>query len=136
VKNKDFGDILNLIVEFESIENIEKNKMEEGNWIPVFNFPDYIVSNLGHIKEIKSGKILKEHKDEDGYLRVLMSDGERKKLVLVHFIVYFSFSGLDQEFQSIQLHSTERRLEEEMLEKIDEEDVKEIFNSLDGDIVH
>ena len=117
------------IEEYESIENIEKNKMEEGNWIPVIDFPDYMVSDQGHIKKTKSGRILKEHKDKDGYLRIWMSDGdERIELALIHHIVYFSFHP--EELYSI----IEKQLEEE--EKMSEEDIKEIFNSLDGEEVN
>lgn len=118
---------MNKIEEYESIENIDKNKMNEGNWIPVLEFPEYMVSDQGHIKETKSGKILKEYLDDEGYLRVWMTMDGNKNLVLIHPIVYYSFRP--EEIYSM----IEHRLEEEILEEIDEE---ELLNNIDDSIVN
>lgn len=114
------------IIEFESTENIEKNKMEEGNWVFVLDFPEYMCSDMGHIRETKSGKILKEHEDENGYLRVLMSDGENKRLVLIHHVIYFSFHPEDM------YRIIEEQLEQEMLDDVD----KDILEKMDDSVVN
>lgn len=102
---------------FESIKNIEKKKMEKGKWIPVIEFPEYMVSNQGHLKETKSGKILKEHKDGDGYLRVYMKLDGKFCFVRIDIVVLSSFDpkGL--------MKRISKKIDDEILEEIDNNNI-------------
>lgn len=107
---------------FEGIENIEKNKMEKGKWISVIEFPDYLVSNRGHIKETKSGKILKEYIDDDGYSRVYMELDGKLSFVRVDIVVLSSFNpeGL--------IKRINKQIEDEILEEIDDDNILDYIN--------
>jgi len=97
---------------FESIENIEKKEMEKGRWISVIEFPEYLVSNMGHIKETESGKILKEYIDDEGYSRVYMNLDGKIRFVRVDMIVLSSFDPKPL------MREINKQIEEEILEEI------------------
>ena len=102
---------------FESVENIEKKEMKKGKWIPVIEFPEYMVSNQGHLKETKSGKILKEYIDNDGYSRVYMNLDEKLRFVRVDMIVLSSFKpeGL--------MRRISQQIDDEIFEEIDSNNI-------------
>lgn len=43
-------------------------------WKKVDGFPNYEVSDIGEVKNTKTGKVLAPKKSKDGYLRVTLSD--------------------------------------------------------------
>lgn len=61
-------------------------------WTEIINYPNYKVSNLGNVKNIKRNKLLKPDKDRYGYLNyTLYNNGKAKtfkahRLVALHFI--------------------------------------------------
>lgn len=59
-------------------------------WKPVKGFP-YSVSNLGRVRNDKTGKILSQGKDKDGYPRVVLYNGETKRYARVHKLVMEAF---------------------------------------------
>lgn len=65
----------------------------------------YYVSNFGRVKSFvrnKSGKILKEYKDSNGYVQVLLADNNRRKKVMVHRLVAECF--LDGYQEGLQIN--------------------------------
>lgn len=67
--------------------------MEEWKTIP--DYPDYMVSDIGRVKSLKFGgeKILKQHKDSDGYLMVNLCRNGKQKGFRVHVLMAMAFLG-------------------------------------------
>lgn len=57
------------------------------SWKIVGNHPGYEVSNMGNVRSVKTGKLLKPYDDGDGYLRVKL-DRENCRL---HILVAVAF---------------------------------------------
>lgn len=66
---------------------VESDYLNE-EWRQIKDFPNYIVSNLGRVKNIKTNKILKATPDKDGYLLVGLGHGNTRK---VHRLIATSF---------------------------------------------
>lgn len=57
----------------------------------ISNYPNYEVSNLGNVRNKKTGKVLKPGKDGDGYLHVVLCKEGKTKLFKVHRLVANAF---------------------------------------------
>ena len=61
-------------------------------YIPVRDFPNYCVSNIGTVKNLKSGKILKPQMTKKGLQISIVNDYEEEahyyldRLVAIHFV--------------------------------------------------
>lgn len=61
-------------------------------WKPILELDTYYISNLGRVKNNKTGRILKQHPDKDGYYRVVLWNGKKRlnrilhRLLAQHFI--------------------------------------------------
>ena len=63
-------------------------------FMPIENYEDtYAVSNLGRVKNIKTGKILKEFKNNKGYMLVHLYKNGIEKKYLVHRLVLNTFQA-------------------------------------------
>lgn len=63
-------------------------------WKPAAGYEGlYEVSDLGRIKGLKRGKILKTVKQNNGYLQVGLYKNGKRKVFLVHRLVYSAFNG-------------------------------------------
>lgn len=51
----------------------------------------YEISNLGNIKSLRSGKLMKQSKNKDGYKLVSLTIGGKSKCFSVHRLVAFAF---------------------------------------------
>ena len=51
----------------------------------------YEVSDLGNVKSIKTGLLIKQNKDAKGYFRVSLSKKSEKKTIRIHIMVAQSF---------------------------------------------
>jgi hypothetical protein len=61
-------------------------------YFPIKGFSKYTVSNFGNVKNIKSGRILKQIKNTDGYLLVnLSNDLNEVYFKLIHILVIKAF---------------------------------------------
>ena len=89
-------------------ENLSLENLEGEIWKDVVGYEGYQVSNLGRIKsldkrvnvsgflkypttKIRKGKILRQSKDKDGYLKVTLFKGVERKYLRVHRIVAMTF---------------------------------------------
>ena len=64
---------------------------EVETFVKVVGFENYEVSNLGKIRNIKSGKILKPQPDKDGYLRLGLYENNKKKKLFLHRVLATAF---------------------------------------------
>ena len=63
-------------------------------FMPIKDYEDtYAVSNLGRIKNIKTGRILKQRKDKLGYMKITLTKNRQYKTYLVHRLVLSSFKA-------------------------------------------
>jgi len=75
------------------------NLMNKEIWKTIRNFPDYMISNMGRIKGLKStnrwksGRILESQKKR-GYLVVGLTNDYGRKRILIHRLVYENFIKL------------------------------------------
>lgn len=57
------------------------------DWLEAPNFPRYLVSNLGQVRTVKTDRILKPSKNQQGFLKVnLMQDGEIHTRTVNHLV--------------------------------------------------
>ena len=62
------------------------NEIEEV-WKTITGYPNYEVSNLGRIRHVKTGLILKPCSDTGGYLRINLCEKNIMKTIRVHRLV-------------------------------------------------
>lgn len=55
--------------------------MEKEIWRTVDDFPNYEVSNLGNVRNVKTGRILTPTKDKDGYFKIHLNNDMTTKFV-------------------------------------------------------
>ena len=91
--------------------------MEKEMWKQVPNYPNYMVSNMGRVKNVgrhyksekwKEGRILKASNDNQGYPRVGLSKEGVTKSYSVHRLVMLAFVGKPQEGYEVN-HIDENR---------------------------
>lgn len=66
-------------------------------WKEMLNFPNYEVSNLGRIRRERNGRVIKQFRDANGYLRVSLWYNKRKYNKYVHRVVWGTFNFCDCE---------------------------------------
>lgn len=72
-----------------------KDKMWIREWKPAFGFEKtHLISNDGIVKKIKTGKILKQQFNNNGYRVLSFRDKTRSKTMAVHRVVLQSFVGI------------------------------------------
>lgn len=64
---------------------------EVETFVKIEGFENYEVSNLGKVRNIKSGRILKPHLNENGYLRYFLCENNKKKNLFLHRIIATTF---------------------------------------------
>ena len=60
-------------------------------WKSINGFPNYEVSNFGQVRNIKSGRMISQSKQKDGYIHVRLCDNGQKKYFGVHRLVALAF---------------------------------------------
>lgn len=65
--------------------------MEQEIWKIIEDYPMYEVSNLGKVRKISSGQLLKQCLDSKGYPSVNVNDGKKATLKVVHRFVAKAF---------------------------------------------
>ena len=64
---------------------------EVETFVKVVGFENYEVSNLGKVRNIKSGKVLKPHLNHKGYLKHHLSKNNKLKELFLHRIIATAF---------------------------------------------
>jgi len=98
VKHLDFNESNNNVTnlkwcrsdDFGLIYPIIRKKIKE-EWRVVKDYPNYKVSNLGKVKNIVSGNLLSLKEDNFGYIRVVLTNYDGKKRLLVHRLIASAF---------------------------------------------
>jgi hypothetical protein len=77
-------------------ENLDINDLNGEIWKTIDDFPDYQVSNLSRVKSLyrhngTDHRILKQHKNKDGYFQVILYKNKKPKTKLVHRLIYETF---------------------------------------------
>ncbi|WP_312681466.1 NUMOD4 domain-containing protein [Lactococcus taiwanensis] len=65
--------------------------MSEEIWRPILDYENYVVSNLGNVKNIKSNKLLSPGLDKDGYKLVVLYKNNKPSTRRVHRLVAQTF---------------------------------------------
>ena len=60
-------------------------------WKKINDFPNYEISDIGKIKNIKTGKCLSPKKSRTGYLRVTLCNDGFQKTFSIHRLVAIAF---------------------------------------------
>ena len=60
-------------------------------FVKIEGFENYEVSNLGKVRNIKSGRILKPRLNKNGYLRHCLSENNKQKYLYLHRIIATAF---------------------------------------------
>lgn len=75
--------------------------IELEHWRVIDLFPVYSISSIGRVKNIKTGRILRQAHDKNGYLRVVLCLKRYKKMYLVHRLVAQAFISNDQNKRTV-----------------------------------
>ena len=65
--------------------------MSEEIWKPILDYENYVVSNLGNLKNIKRNKLLSPGLDKDGYKLVILYKNNKPSTRRVHRLVAQTF---------------------------------------------
>ncbi|QGT52809.1 HNH endonuclease [Lactococcus phage CHPC129] len=65
--------------------------IEVETFVKIEGFDNYEVSNLGKVRNIKSGRILKPYLNEKGYLKHCLSEHNKRKFLFLHRIIATAF---------------------------------------------
>lgn len=61
------------------------------SWKTIINFPNYEISHKGKLKNVTSGKIIKGSKNQEGYIRVTLTNDLIKRSFYLHRLVAYCF---------------------------------------------
>ena len=64
---------------------------EVETFVKIEGFDNYEVSNLGKVRNIKSGRVLKPRLDKDGYLTHCLYGHDKRKFLFLHRIIATAF---------------------------------------------
>jgi len=65
--------------------------MRKEEWKIIEGYDNYMVSNLGRVKNIKTGLLLKPNTNKDGYLYVTIFSNKKPKSFTIHRLVAVAF---------------------------------------------
>ena len=61
--------------------------MSEEIWKPILDYENYVISNLGNVKNIRRNKLLSPGLDKDGYKLVILYKNNKPSTRRVHRLV-------------------------------------------------
>ena len=70
-------------------------------WKSIPNLNGYLISNLGRVYSNKRKKIISQHNNEKGYLRVTLYDNKQSKVFRVHRLVAQTFLNNPNNYEEI-----------------------------------
>ena len=82
-------------------------------FVKIEGFEKYEVSNLGKVRNIKSGRLLKPRPNKDGYLRHCLYENNKKKELSLHRIIATAFIDNSEEKPCVN-HIDENKLNNDL----------------------
>ncbi|ALM64610.1 HNH endonuclease [Lactococcus phage 936 group phage PhiE1127] len=82
-------------------------------FVKIEGFNNYEVSNLGKIRNIKSGRTLKPYLDNNGYLMHCLSENNKRKNLLLHRVLAIAFIDNPEEKPCVN-HIDENKLNNDL----------------------
>jgi hypothetical protein len=74
-----------------SEENPNERPVDLAGFKPVIDFPNYLISNKGEVYSVPYKKIMKQQKNNDGYIGIQLTKKNERKSFLVHRLVAMHF---------------------------------------------
>lgn len=68
----------------------------EERWLPIVGYENYEVSDLGRVRNVKSGKIKISYTEKTGYITFCLSKNGKQKTELCHRLVLKTFFPIDE----------------------------------------
>jgi hypothetical protein len=62
-------------------------------WRIVKDYPNYMVSDLGRVKNIVTGRLLKPTANKQGYVKINLHNSSRRKIWSIHLLIAEAFLG-------------------------------------------
>ncbi len=82
-------------------------------FVKIEGFDNYEVSNLGKVRNIKSGRILKPYLNPSGYLRHCLCENNKSKYLFLHKIIAIAFIDNPEEKPCVN-HIDENKLNNDL----------------------
>lgn len=86
---------------------------EVETFVKIEGFDNYEVSNLGKVRNIKSGKVLKPQLNRNGYLMHLLYENNKQKHLYLHRIIAIAFIDNPEEKPCVN-HIDENKLNNDL----------------------
>ena len=86
---------------------------EVETFVKIEGFENYEVSNLGKVRNIKSGRIIKPSLNKNGYLRLWLCENNKKKYLYLHRIIATAFIDNSEEKPCVN-HIDENKLNNDL----------------------
>ena len=86
---------------------------EVETFVKIEGFENYEVSNLGKVRNIKSGRILKPYLNQSGYLRHHLYGHDKQKELFLHRIIAIAFIDNPEEKPCVN-HIDENKLNNDL----------------------
>ena len=87
--------------------------IEVETFVKIEGFENYEVSNLGKVRNIKSGKVLKPQLNRNGYLMHLLYENNKQKHLYLHRIIAIAFIDNPEEKPCVN-HIDENKLNNDL----------------------
>ncbi len=86
---------------------------EVETFVEIEGFENYEVSNLGKVRNMKNGRIIKPHLNENGYLKHWLFENNKKKYLSLHRIIAIAFIDNPEEKPCVN-HIDENKLNNDL----------------------
>lgn len=87
-------------------------------WKTIEDFPNYEVSNLGEVRNVKTGKILKPGYNQDGYAIVQLANDGIVKMKRIHRLVLTAFNPIEN-YNNFEVNHKDRNRRNNNLENLE-----------------
>ncbi len=86
---------------------------EVETFVKIDGFEEYEVSNLGKVRNMKNGRILKPYLNQSGYLRHCLCENNKRKYLFLHKIIATAFIDNPEEKPCVN-HIDENKLNNDL----------------------